>query len=212
MRSSLDDLRTLSSPASVRRGVLVAAVGLLERLLTPVMALTLVQRSLRDKVVVTLVFGAVFTGRTLVQRVLSTAPRASCSTERRRASLDGDVLRAEVLPDQDVTVQAAQAIHFTSQMLSVTIPHLVADVVACAVLGVGLALIEPPRIVAVAVAVTVAATAALLVSRRAVAGSVERAWRVQERVYEALGHVLEGRLEIVAVRAASSALPVGCAR
>jgi ABC-type transport system involved in cytochrome bd biosynthesis fused ATPase/permease subunit len=193
-----DDLRTLASSATARRGALVGVVALLERLLTPVIALTLVQRRLGEKVAVTLVFGAIFTGRTLVQRVLSTRTESELVDRTTASVLDGDVLRAEVLPDQDVTVQAAQAIHFTSQMLSVTLPHLVADLVACVVFGVALAALEPPRLVAVAVAVTIAATAALLVSRRAVAGSVERAWRVQERVYEALGHVLEGRLEIVA--------------
>jgi ABC-type transport system involved in cytochrome bd biosynthesis fused ATPase/permease subunit len=46
--------------------------------------------------------------------------------------------------------------------------------------------------------VTLLAAGALLVSRRAVAASTARAWTLQERVYEAFGDALEGRLEIVA--------------
>ena len=49
-----------------------------------------------------------------------------------------------------------------------------------------------------AAAVTVVAGAALLVSRRAVGRAAERSWKLQARVYEAFGDVLEGRLEIVA--------------
>jgi ABC-type multidrug transport system fused ATPase/permease subunit len=75
---------------------------------------------------------------------------------------------------------------------------LAGDAAACVLLGAVVAWFEPVGPVAAAAAFTVLAAAALLVSRRAVAGAVERAWDVRQRVYEAFGDALEGRLEIVA--------------
>jgi ABC-type multidrug transport system fused ATPase/permease subunit len=197
-RAALADLRTLACSAAIRRGLVVATIALVERMLTPVIALTLVQRGMRDKVVVTLLFGAAFTARTFLQRALA-ARNESDLLERTAASvLEGDVLQAEVLPDQDVSVQAAQSVHVAAQTLTQTFPSLCADLVACGMYALIAAWLEPPRLVALAAAVTVAATAALYVSRRAVTSSVDSAWRAQERVYDAFAQVLEGRLEIVA--------------
>jgi ABC-type transport system involved in cytochrome bd biosynthesis fused ATPase/permease subunit len=197
-RAALADLRTLASAAAIRRGFVVATIALVERMLTPVIALTLVQRGMRDKVAVTLIFGTVFTGRAFLQRALA-ARNESDLLERTAASvLEGDVLQAEVLSDQDVSVQAAQGVHVASQMLTQTLPSLCADLLACGLFALIAAWLEPPHLVALAAAATVAATVALLVSRRAVTRTVERAWLAQERVYDAFAQVLEGRLEIVA--------------
>ncbi len=81
---------------------------------------------------------------------------------------------------------------------SQTLPNAIGDALACVLLAAVVACLEPARLVAFAAAVTLVAAAALLVSRRAVGRAVERAWKVQERVYEAFGDALEGRLEIVA--------------
>ena len=197
-RAALADLRTLASGAAIRRGFVLATIALVERMLTPVIALTLVQRGMGDKVAVTLIFGTVFTGRTFLQRALA-ARNESDLLERTAASvLQGDVLQAEVLADQDVSVQATQGVHVASQMLTQTLPSLCADLVACGLFALIAAWLEPPHLVALAAAVTVAATVALLVSRGAVARTVERAWLAQERVYDAFAQVLDGRLEIVA--------------
>jgi ABC-type multidrug transport system fused ATPase/permease subunit len=198
IRAALADLRTLASDAAIRRGAVIAGMALLERMLTPVIALTLVQRDLRDKVAVTLVFGTVFTARSFLQRVLAARSEGELMERTAVSVLEGDVVRAAVLPDQDVSVQAGQGVHLTSQVLTVTLPTLCADLLACGLLGVAVALREPPRLAGLAAIVTLAAAAALFLSRRAVARSVDDAWRIQERVFDAFAQVLDGRLEIVA--------------
>ena len=126
------------------------------------------QRTLRDKVAVWILFGAVFTVRSLV-------------------------LRADILTDEGVRLEVPHAVHLTSVLFSQTLANGLGDVVACAVLAVIVACLEPPRLVAVAAVLMVAAAAGLLVSRRSVGVAVERAWKVQQRVYEAFVDVLEGR-------------------
>ncbi len=197
-RAAFADLRSLTSGATTRRGVVIAAIALVERMLTPVIALTLVQRRLRDKVVVTLVFGAVFTARGCLHRALAARNEGELLERTAHSVLQGDVLQAAVLPGQDVSIQATQGVHFASLVLTQTFPTFCADLAACALLAVVAAWLEPPRLVALAAALTVTAAAALLVSRRAVTRSVDAAWHVQERVYDAFSQVLEGRLEIVA--------------
>ena len=197
-RAAFADLRSLASGATTRRGAVIAAIALVERMLTPVIALTLVQRGLGDKVVVTLVFGAVFTARSFLQRALAARNEGELLERTARSVLQGDVLQAAVLPGQDVSIQATQGVHVAALVLTQTFPTFCADLAACALLALVAAWLEPPHLVALAAALTGTAAAALLVSRRAVARSVDAAWRVQERVYDAFSQVLEGRLEIVA--------------
>jgi ABC-type multidrug transport system fused ATPase/permease subunit len=197
-RAALTDLRTLATPHITRRGALVAAIALLERILTPALAWTLVQRTLRDKVAVTLLFGLVFTVRTLIQRVFLARTEGELLERTAASVLTGDILRADILADQDLRLEATQAVYLTSQHFSQTLPNAIGDAFACVLLAVVVASLEPARLVAFAAAVTLVAAAALLVSRRTVGRAVERAWKVQGRVYEAFGDVLEGRLEIVA--------------
>ena len=80
-RAAFADLRSLASGATTRRGVAIAAIALVERMLTPVIALTLVQRGMRDKVLVTLLFGTVFTARSFFQRDFDN-PQMLLLTER----------------------------------------------------------------------------------------------------------------------------------
>jgi ABC-type multidrug transport system fused ATPase/permease subunit len=197
-RAALADLRTLTSRAAIRRGLVLATIALVERILTPVTALTLVERRMRDKVAVTVLFGAIFTVRTFLLRAFAARNESDLLARTAASVLAGDVLQAQVLPDQDVTMQAAQGVHFASQTLTQTLPSLCADLLACGFFAWIAIWLEPSRLVALAAAVTLIATAALFVSRRAVARSVDSAWRAQERVYDALTQVLEGRLEIVA--------------
>ena len=197
-RAALADLRTLANPPITRRVILVASLGVLERTLAPALAWTLVQRTLRDKVAVTLLFGAVFTVRAVTQRMFIARTQAELLERTAASVLAGDVLRADILADQDLHFEAAQAVYQTSQVFSQTLPNALGDALACVLLAVGVAWFEPARLVVLAAALTLVAAAALLVSRRAVAGAVERSWKVQERAYEAFGEALEGRLEIVA--------------
>src|SRR5579864_3667585 len=101
-RAAFADLRSLASGATTRRGGVIAAIALVERMLTPVPALTLVQRGLGDKVAVTLLFGAVFTARSFLQRVLAARNEGELLERTAASVLQGDVLRAAVLSDHDV--------------------------------------------------------------------------------------------------------------
>jgi ATP-binding cassette subfamily C protein CydCD len=197
-RAALADLRTLATPRIARRATVVATIALVERTLAPALAWTLVQRTLRDKVAVTLLFGAVFTVRTLVQRIFLARNEADLLERTAASVLDGDVVRADILADQDLRIEAAQAVYLTSQVFAQTLPNVLGDTFACVLLAAVVACVEPVRLVVLAAAFTLVAAAALLVSRRAVGRAVERAWKVQERVYDAFGDALEGRLEIVA--------------
>ena len=197
-RAVFADLRTLATRGVVRRGALLAGLEVVERTLALVIAWTLVQRTLRDKIGVTLLFGAVFTLRTLAQRIFMARTEAELLDRTAASVLDGDVLRAHVLPDQDLRLEAAQGVYHASQTLSQTLPSVCGDLVACALLAAAVGWLEPGRLVVLAAAVTVVAGAALLVSRRAVGRAAERSWKLQARVYEAFGDALEGRLEIVA--------------
>ena len=197
-RAALSDLRTLATPRITRRATVIATIALLERTLAPALAWTFVQRTLRDKVAVTLLFGAVFTVRTLIQKVFLARNEAELLERTAASVLEADVLRVDILGDQDLRIEAAQAVYQTSQVFSQTLPNVLGDTFACVVLAVFLACLEPARLVVLAAALTLVAAAALLVSRRAVGRAVERAWKVQERVYDAFCEALEGRLEIVA--------------
>src|ERR1700722_17130645 len=177
-RAALADLRTLASPPLVRRGALIAAICLVERTITPALAWTLVQRTIRDKVVITILFGAVFTARGLVQRVFLARNEADLFERAAASVLAGDVLRADVLADEGVRLEVPHAVHLTSVLFSQTLANGLGDVVACAVLAVVVACLEPPRLVAVAAVLMIVAAAALLVSRRSVGNAVERAWKV----------------------------------
>ena len=197
-RAPLGDLRTLASRAITRRAAVVATTSVTQRLLAPALAWTLVERSLRDKIAISVLFGALFTVRALVQRIFTSRAESELLERTAASVLRGDVLRAEVLPDQDVHLEAAQGVYHAAQLLSQTLPNACGDVIACALLVVAVAIIEPARLVAFAAIVTLLAVGALLVSRRAVGRAVERTWKMQERVYEAFADALEGRLEIVA--------------
>src|SRR5450432_1517979 len=165
-RAALADLRTLARPPIARRATLIATLAVLERTLAPVLAWTLVQRTLRDKIAVTLLFGGVFTARTLTQRVLLARTEADLLERTAASVLACDVLRADILADQDVRLEASQAVYQTAVVFSQTLPNALGDALACVLLSVLVACLEPPRLVVVAAALTLVAAAALLLSRR----------------------------------------------
>jgi ABC-type transport system involved in cytochrome bd biosynthesis fused ATPase/permease subunit len=198
LRAALADLRALSTRGVVRRAAFVGALAFVERLLTPAAAWILLQRTLREKLAVGFVFGAVFTLRSFAQRVFMSWTEADLIELTAASVLEGDVLRPNVLPDQDAHLELVQAVFHASTTMSQTLPSLLADLLACVALSGVVIYAEPARLVAFAATLTLVAGAALLVSRRSVERAVERAWKIQARVYEAFVDALEGRLEIVA--------------
>jgi len=188
----------VSTEAVLRRGALVGALGLVERILTPAAAWALFQRTLRDKLTAGFILGAVFTARSLAQRAFTSRTEADLVERTAASVLEGDVLRPSVLPDEDARLEIVQAVFQTSTAVSQTLPNLLSDSVACVLLLGVVVSVEPTRLVAFAAALTLIAAAALLASRRSVEKAVARAWLVQGRVYDAFVDALDGRLEIVA--------------
>jgi ABC-type multidrug transport system fused ATPase/permease subunit len=198
IRTAWHDVRALITPVIARRVALVGGADLAQRILAPAMAWVLFERSVRTKVGVGLALSGVFTARTFVQRAFSARTEADLFQRTAAAVLEGDVLRAGPSSQDDARAEIVQAIFHAAQVVSRTLPYLVADCVACVVLGVWMMSVEPARFVALAAGLTVVAAATLLLSRRVVERALTHAWQVQTRAYEAFVDILDGRLEVVA--------------
>jgi len=188
----------LSSRGAVRRGALVAFVGLVERLLAPLVAWLFFQQSLRDKIAVAVTLAAAFLLRTFTQRAAWARTEADLFDRVIRALLGGHVLRESVLPDQDASVELGQGVYHAAIAVSQELPNLVADLVACALLSIVVLSEEPPRLVVAAIALMLVSALALFWSRDRVHRALSRAWISQGRVLEAFVDALDGRLELVA--------------
>ncbi len=198
LRAATRDYRILVTRDLVRRGAVVGALTLAQRVLAPVVAWTLFGRDFPAKLAVTAALTGVFAAHTLVQRSFVALAEAALFDRVGTAILHGDVLRATLLPDEDARAELLQAIYQTAQTLGQTVPNVMADALACVALAVMIVAVEPRRLVVVAAMLTFAAAGTLLFSRRSVERAVTRAWAVQTRVYEAFVNVIDGRLEIVA--------------
>lgn len=197
-RALLRDVRLLARGPLVRRGSLVAALSVTQRLLVPATAWSLFQHDLHAKLGLALGLSVVFTAHMLAQRISSALAQAALSERVAAAVLEGDVLRANLLPDADARAELMQALYHTAAAMAETVPALVADGASCVLLGLLVVWAEPGRVVALAAGLTLVAAGALAVSRRSVEKAVARAWAAQRRVYEAFADILDGRLEIVA--------------
>jgi ABC-type multidrug transport system fused ATPase/permease subunit len=190
--------RALMTPAFARRAALLGMLALCERLLAPATAWLLFHASLGTKLAASASLGATLAMRGFVERVASARTEADLLVRVVEALLEGDILKANVLPDEDARVEVAQAVFQVAQTVTRTWPTLLADIVASAVLAFVVLSLEPWPVAAFAVAITVAAAGALFVSRRSLRRLLARAWRAQERVHASLVDAIEGRLEIVA--------------
>jgi len=192
------DLRSLANRTIGIRMAVGVALSLTERLLAPVAAWVLFRRTLGDQLAIAFCLGGVVTVRSLAQRMFSSRTEADLVDRVGGAVLGGDVLKASVLPDEDARLELVQAIYRASESLVHTVPVLVADALACGLLAAAVVWVEPARLVLFAVVMALVGAAALAVSRRVAEGASAGTWARQQRAYEALVDVLEGRLEIVA--------------
>jgi ATP-binding cassette subfamily C protein CydCD len=205
----LADVRVVGTRALLIRGVWFAALTLVQRALGPVLAWVLVGRDasgLRLKLAVAFALSLVFAAHTLAQRSFTALAQGELFDRTATSILRGDVLRANLLPDEDARSQLTQAISESSQWLAQTVPSMAADLVACVVLGAAVLWTEPVRLAALAVLATLAAVGALLLSRRFVDRAVAHAWTLQGRVYGVFADILEGRLDLVASGLGDAAL------
>src|SRR5580692_2482258 len=148
----LADVRIVGTRAFLRRGAYLGVLTLLQRALAPVLAWALVGRAvgpvgrdLRLNLAVAFALSVVFALPTLAQRSFSALAQGDLFDRTAAAILPGDVLRANLLPDEDARSELTQAIHESSQWLAQTVPSLVADAVACFVLGLAVLFAEPVR-------------------------------------------------------------------
>jgi ABC-type multidrug transport system fused ATPase/permease subunit len=197
-RGVLSSYRVLATPLTGRRAGVVALFVLLERLLTPLAAWLLFRPSVSQTVAASLALGAVFTARSLVQRVHVARTEAELYVRTAEATLAGDVLRTTLVPDADARAELAQGIFHTAQALSSDWPALGGDLVASGLLALVVLGTQSSFVFTVVLALTVVGLGVLMVSRRLLQSAVARAWTAQQRLHEAFLDVLDGALEIVA--------------
>ncbi len=178
-RGLLPAVRAVASPAIARRARLTAALSLSERFITPATAWFLFRPTLADKIVASVSLGAVVVARAFAQRVFAARTEADLFVRVVDCVLGGDVLRASVLPDDDARIEIAQAVYQTTQTVSRDLPLLGSDIVAAAVLTVVVLSVEPARVVAMAVVLTLAGLGALVLSRRTMEATIARTWKAR---------------------------------
>jgi ABC-type transport system involved in cytochrome bd biosynthesis fused ATPase/permease subunit len=189
--------RSLAPVAIVRRGLVLSALVLAERLLTPAAAWVLFEPALEAKLVVTMLLAGVVTVRNLASKIFAARTEADLTARAVGGLLAGDVLRPSVLSGEDAHIELGQGIYSSAQALSQTLPTLAADLLAAAVLAVVIAIAEPARTVAVALMLVLVGAAVLWWTRSRLQSAVIRAWDLQRFAFDALVDALEGRLEIV---------------
>jgi ABC-type multidrug transport system fused ATPase/permease subunit len=188
----------VSTPATIRSSVALASLVLAERLLAPATAWAMFRRTATEKIVVAFVLGAVFTLRVFTQHVVRARSEASLIQRVISSLLHGDVLRANVLANEDARAELGQAVFHCAQMLAQELPLLAADLFASVVLAIVVVYAEPSRLALGAAVLMAFSGLALLWSKRRVQRAAARVWKTQQRVFEGFVDALEGRLEIVA--------------
>ena len=190
--------RVLATRRIVQRGVLLGVLSFAERVLTPATAWVLFARPVAVKVAVGIALGAVFTTRAFLQRALAARTEADLMGRVIACVLDGDVLRTNVLLDEDAQADLGQGVYFGAEQLTDVLPAFFADLVSAGVFLVVVSWLEPVRLVLGAAAVTVASGIALIWSRGWIRRAARMAWALRDRVIDRLVDAIEGRLEIVA--------------
>lgn len=194
----LRSARTLATGTIVRRGALLAALALAERVLTPAAAWVLFARPLRMKLAVSVLLGTLFTARTFLVRSLAARTEADLMERAIGSVLDGDALRASVLPGEDARAELGQGVYVSALQLSEVLPVVAADFIAAGALTIVVLLVEPAHLVLGAVGLMAVAALALMWSRGRLQSAAQSAWELHEELQETMVDALEGRLEIVA--------------
>jgi hypothetical protein len=193
--------RTLATERIVRRGAVIGALALAQRLLTPAATWVIFARPVQPMGVglaVTVALGGVLAARAFLQRALSSRTEADLMDRVIGCLLDGDVLRTNVLPEEDAQADLNHGIFFAAQQLAEILPTLAADLVAAVLLACAVVWMEPARLVVAAAGLTVVAAGMLMWSRGRVHRATHLAWTLRERVVDKMVDAIEGRLEIVA--------------
>ncbi len=153
-------LHRLLSPAIAHRGLVLSSLVLVERLLTPTATWALFERDLPAKLAFGLALGIVFAGRIFAQHTFKARTEADLLERLVSHLIDGDVLRANVLPDADARAELPHAVYNVTQVVAVDLPLLAADGVAAALLTILIVSSEPARLAGFAIATRARAWAA----------------------------------------------------
>jgi ABC-type transport system involved in cytochrome bd biosynthesis fused ATPase/permease subunit len=180
------------------RGVTIAAVAVIERLLIPAATWAVFWPSRSLKVLLPALLAASVAARTFLQRASVVKTDAELVERSTASVLDGDVTNRSVLPNEDAHAELLQGIFQTSRLLAQDLPVLAADVAVACVLAVAVVLVAPAPLLSCAMALALVGGAVLAWSRQRMRIDNDNAWQLQQRVIVRLVDALEGRLEIVA--------------
>jgi ABC-type multidrug transport system fused ATPase/permease subunit len=181
-----------------RRGAVVGALALSERLLTPAAAWAVFQWGFAARIGLVAALSLAVAAYSFVSKAFAARTEADLTARVIECLLGGDVLRTSVLTSEDAHAELGQAVYTSALALSQILPTLVADLVASALLAAVVAAAEPARVVLGALALTLCAAVVLGWSQGRIQRAVLRTWDFQLRAFDALVDALEGRLEIVA--------------
>ncbi len=188
--------RTLASSSVRRRGLVVASLTLVERLLAPGLFLTYFKASGLVTIVVAGSLAAIVAARGVFQR--AAAARAEAELYRRFVGslVGGDVLAST--PDEDARTALFEGFHRVGTLLAEGLPNLAANAVAAAALAIAFAASASSRLTLVVVAAVGVAAVVLYASRGWVDRAQAEVWRAWGSMVEAVADACDGRLDIVA--------------
>jgi ABC-type bacteriocin/lantibiotic exporter with double-glycine peptidase domain len=190
--------RRLSTPAMARRGLVFSTVVLIERLLVPAAAWAFFGRALPEKMALLFAAAAAFSGRTYAQHAFRAQTEVDLFERVVTCVIEGDVLRNNVLRDEDARAELGQAVYHAAQSVSVVVPVLIADAVAAVPLTVFIVAGEPRRLAGMAIGMALAAALVLLATRRSMEETLTSVWSAQQEAFAGFMDALEGRLDVVA--------------
>jgi ABC-type multidrug transport system fused ATPase/permease subunit len=197
-RQTLSAAKSLLTPAIAARGALFSALVLFERLLIPAAAWSLFREGLAAQIALAFGAAAVFSGRAYVQQAFRAKTEVDLLVRVASRLMGGDVLRANVLRDEDARAELGQGMYHAAHDVAVILPQLLADALAAASLACVIIAKEPVRLVAILCATALFAGALLFATRRPLERVLEAAWAAQHECFTEFMDALEGRLEVVA--------------
>nr|UXE44894.1 vitamin B12 import ATP-binding protein BtuD [uncultured bacterium] len=196
---TLRAVHAIAARAAFRRGAVVCALGVLERLLAPLLVLPyVVGQSVGLTVVASAALIFVVWLKGFVQR--RSAIEAEGETQRAvvNAVLASDVLDSSVLRHEEAQSAIVEAVHRVGVLVGETLPNWIASLVATAVLVIALPLFAGSAAALTAAGAFAVAGLVLLGLRRIVDRRQQRAWRAWSELGNGLSDACDGRLEIVA--------------
>jgi ATP-binding cassette subfamily C protein CydCD len=179
-------------------GAAASTLLVLERLLLAAAAYLAVAASVPAALPVAAALAGLFALRGAVRGVARARVHERLQEAASDALLEGDVLRASPLEDEDSHAAVLDGTIQGARLLTDTVPDLAADTVAAAVLGAYVAVTEPAKVTGVALLALALAAIGVVVARRVSGAAAERAWSAYTKVNDDLLAVLGGRLELVA--------------